>query len=309
VKCLILVTAALVLQNLTPSALKSTKQQQHKTAVTQQPTSNEDRSTQDSPVFIKQLPPVQTQEETEQDAQDRINKSANDRDLVWFTGILALVGFLQLLVFGYQAYWLKETVKAAFGQSADMKLSIEQAARSAAAMEKVAGHLEISSATAVESTKMFSERGEMQMRAYVCVQFGTAGAQNKADGAKFGAQAVMLNLGATPAHKVGFRARTEILPIPLPEDFTFPLPKENVGASVLGPHSPGVNITRFVESFVPDADVSAIKNANGKALYIWGIIDYEDVFSKSRTTNFCIMVNWTPQAIFGTFVPKHNEAT
>jgi len=305
-----LLIATLVLQNPTPSALKSSKPQQQKTTTTQQPTATENRGSQDSPIFIKQLPPVQSQAEANQDTQDRKDKSANDRELVLFTGILAVVGFLQLLVFGFQAYWLRATVNAAFGQSADMKLSIEQATRSAVAMEEVAEHLEKSTKSAIESTEMFSQRGEMQMRAYICIDVGTAGYQVRPD-SKFAAQTIMFNAGPTPAHKVGFRAKAAILPNPLPDSFDFSITEKNVGESVLGPHQ-RMNITRFVNDFVPDGEVQDIRLAKGRALYIWGVIDYLDVFSKKHTTRFAQMMNWSGgpkgETVFGTYLTHHNDA-
>jgi hypothetical protein len=90
----------------------------------QQSPAQDHRGTQDAPLFIKEVPTPKTKEESAADAKDRKEKSANDRKLVEFTGILALVGALQLVVFGLQSYYLRKTVQAAAEQSEDMKRAI-----------------------------------------------------------------------------------------------------------------------------------------------------------------------------------------
>jgi len=90
--------------------------------------------------------------------------------LVIFTGMLALIGFLQLLVFGDQAIQLRRTVQTALGQSEDMKKTIAEASRSATAMEEVAKHIETSSAAATASVSSIRQ----QMRAHLCPIIGGA---------------------------------------------------------------------------------------------------------------------------------------
>jgi len=56
---------------------------------------------------------------------------------------LAAVTFLQLLVYGYQAKKLRETVESAEGQSRAMERHIGEAARSANAMETIAAYVSV----------------------------------------------------------------------------------------------------------------------------------------------------------------------
>ncbi len=307
---LVCLAMCILLQNPIPSTTKpSNPEQKHPQSSEQQP-ADDQRSTEQLPLVVKVPPSAQVESESDDQAKNGKDKALTDWWLTFFTGVLALMAILQLGVFGYQGYKLKQTVEAAEGQSSDMKNNIAEAKRAATAMENVAKHFESSVKETIESTKTFSRRGEMQMRAYVCIDVGTAGFQVRPD-TKFAAQTIMFNAGPTPAHKVGFRAKADILPVPLPEGFDFPLPKDNVGASILGPHQ-RMNITRFVEDFVADEDVNDIKFARGKALYIWGIIDYFDVFEVKHSTKFAQMMNWSPspngEIVFGTYLSGHNDA-
>lgn len=174
--------------------------------------------------------------------------------MVIATYILAGIGAFQLIVFGYQAYQLKNTVKAASEQIADTKRIIAEASRSATAMEEVAKHIgssaetvsaqsksmeqsvseaarlasamevvakemAVSSKAAVESVVALRERTAQQMRAYLTVNIGAAIYQERAKNWKFEGKPLLINTGHTPAKKVSFKASAAILKAPLPDDF------------------------------------------------------------------------------------------
>ena len=215
-----------------------------------------------------------------------------------------------------QAQRLRETIEKmdeiARSQTADMKASIAQATRSAAAMEKVAADMAISSRAAAESVTTLKERTAQQMRAYLTVVIGSGCYQERDKNLKFAGHPTLINAGHTPARKVGYRASADILPIDLPEDFTFPLPAKTIGASVIGPQQSNVMLA-VVERFVPDQDVELIKSGKGgTALCVWGVVTYEDFFGEPHQTKFCQMLTWLPdekQTIFGFYNARHNDAT
>lgn len=187
----------------------------------------------------------------------------------------------------------------------------EEAAKLAHAMEATAKGIDASTKVGMESVAIGTERSAQQLRAYVCVEVGTAFYQERSKGIKFAGQTFMLNTGNTPAHNVRFRAKAAVLPFPLPEDFSFPLPSTPSPGSVLGPHQRAI-ITQSVDDFVPDQDVDSIKIvSSGKALYIWGIIDYDDVFKQGQTTRFSQLLYWLPdgKTVMGTYITRHNDAT
>jgi hypothetical protein len=303
-------------QNPIPSRLEVSQPKQKQSTATQQPPSYDQRGTEASPLVIKPLPTPKTQEETAQEAKERKEKSANDRNLVKFTfylvfvtGMLAIIGFFQLIVFGLQARRLRQTVEAAAQQSEAMERAITQANRSAAAMEEVAKHIETSANAAIESVETVKDRTAKQMRAYLTVIVGSAIYQERRKNLRFEAKPHLVNTGHTPAHKVTYIARAAVLPVPLPDEFDFPLTGEFIGSAVVGPHQTNI-LSAVVDDFCPDAEIRDIKAGNGKALYAWGVIHYEDIFGEHQTTKFCQATVWLKNGqIFGYFIAKHNEAT
>jgi hypothetical protein len=303
-------------QNRVPSGSETRKPRQAKPDGTSKPTEPDRQGTRESPVFVKEIPTPKTPDESTQEARDRAEKSANDKKLVEFTGwlvvatlILAAVGLFQLFVFGWQARYLRETVQAAGEQSKAMERTIEEAGRSASAMEKVAIHIETSAQAATDSVAALKERTAQQMRAYLTVNIGGAIYQERPRNLKFEAKPLLINTGHTPAHKVSYIAKAAILPVPLPEDFSFPLSEDFIGASVLGPQQ-SATLSGVVDELCDDSEVETIKSVTGKALYTWGVIRYEDIFKEHRLTKFCMIYTWQSDGkVFGYFIPRHNEAT
>jgi hypothetical protein len=78
----------------------------------QQSAQTDQRGTEQAPAVVKIIPTPKTPEETEADRREKEQKDTNDTRLVWFTGLLAGIGFLQLLVFGWQGIQLQRTVRA-----------------------------------------------------------------------------------------------------------------------------------------------------------------------------------------------------
>ena len=166
----------------------SSQQQQNKSEQPQKAITADQRGTQESPVVVRVLPVLNTPEETAQAKMDRQEKAANDRNVVKLTAILALVGVLQLFVFGYQALKLKETVKSAGEQAEAMERHIAEAARSATAMENIANTIDVGN--------------KAIMRAYLTVTIGRAIYQQKRDGMSnlmFEARPLLHNTGNTAA--------------------------------------------------------------------------------------------------------------
>jgi hypothetical protein len=209
-----------------------------------------------------------------------------------------------------QADALRQMDGIAKGQAADMRDSIAEASRSAKAMEQVAKDIGVSAKAATESVAALNK----QMRAYLTVIIGLAVYQDREKGLKFEGKPTMMNTGLTPAKKVVYHAKADILPMILPEDFDFPLPKKATvtGGSVIGAHQSNI-MSAIVDDFVPDQDVEAIKSGSGKSvLYCRGMVTYEDVFGESHETKFCQTLTWLrdeKQTIFGCYCPRHNDAT
>lgn len=222
--------------------------------------------------------------------------------------VAALSGLLVALFTGTLWWATKRLQDASVQQGDDMQRSIAEAARAALAMENVANHF-------ADNVATFRD----QMRAYVGVNIGGGVYQERARDLKFAGRPAMLNYGATPAYKVRYRIRADILPVPLRDDFDFPLPEEWQGGAPLQPHQ-SFDMNGVANDFVDDSDVLDIKRArNGRGLCVWGVITYEDVSGKSHYTKFSQIITWfswhdqytgrEEERVYGFFTPQHNEAT
>jgi hypothetical protein len=194
-------------------------------------------------------------------------------------------------------------------QGRDMQASIAEAVRAASAMENVAQGITVSAQAAQNSVATLRERTAMQMRAYVAVVIGGGVYQERDKSLRFEAKPIMLNTGHTPAHDVGFQAVAAIMAVPLDDDFDFPLPDEIRGAAPLGPNQTFI-MSAIVPDYIDDAEIDNIKKGIGKALVVWGIVKYRDVFGEERQTRFGHAVTWLPNGnIYGYYNQHHNDST
>ncbi len=230
---------------------------------------------------------------------------------VIFIGLAQLIVFvLQLAVFGYQAWQLRQTVKAAAEQSGDMKDSIEQSTRAADAMERSAKAATIASQAAAQSVVRITQ----QMRAYLSVRIDSGIYQDRKVNLRFEVRPMLINTGLTPAHKVGYTAKADVLPFPLEDDFTFPpLEQPRSVFGLLAPQQNFIMTAMVNRDFFDDGEVENIKRGLGRRLYIWGTVIYEDVFGDQRYTEFAHNIVWMPlkdgsEPILGNYVDRHNDA-
>lgn len=286
----------------------------------EKPNQNADqRGTEDKPVVVKVLPVETTAAERAQEAQDRSDKASADWWMVRLTAALAGVGVLQFLaligqaiVFLIQARRLRESVDLtrtiADRQAQDMTASIGQATRSAAAMEGVATAMSQNLAHTREMLGQQRRYAQMQLRSYLSVIIGTAVYQETGKDIRFEAKPTVVNTGQTPAQNVVMNLRAEILPIPAPAGFAFPLPAQGQPGAEIGPRQERL-LSAIVDGFVLDPDVPRIKQGHGAVLAVWGTITYSDVFGDPHTTNFGQLLTWTPDGrIFGLFTAEHNNS-
>jgi|SRR5579859_929432 len=194
-------------------------------------------------------------------------------------------------------------------QSTSMQKSVAEATRLASAMEVVSKGITISSKTAIDSVAALRERTAQQMRAYLTIMVGSASFQERDKNIRFEARPLLINCGHTPAHEVAYKAKAAILPVPLPADFDFPLPQDFIGSSIVGPQQTNI-LAAMIDDFLPDAEVAEIKTGQHRALYVWGLVTYKDIFDIEQTTRFCQLIYWlTDTNIFGVYISRHNQAT
>lgn len=211
---------------------------------------------------------------------------------------MAYAAYLALFLssIGVVLIWL--TFRETRAQSGDFKLSLNEANRSATAMEGVAESMARNVEHVVKSVEIMSDNadvqrefGMMNMRAYIDILIGDAVYQT--DHTVFEAAPYMTNSGNTPARKVRWKIAADVLPVPLPDDFAFPLGDESIGENTIGSLKGG-SFSATIKRRVPDSEVAAIKAGDGQALYCWGVVSYIDMFKKRRRTEFAQMLYWVP---------------
>jgi hypothetical protein len=149
-----------------------------------------------------------------------------------------------------------------------------------------------------------------QLRAYLTVIVGGALYQERDKGLRFEARPSIVNTGQTTAHDVAYWANAAILTILIPANFNFPPPPnvQWVGGAVLGPRHDFI-ANAVVPDFVPDEEINAIKDGDGRALCVWGRVAYRDVFGGIHFTEFSQILTWLPNGqIFGRY-ERHNRAS
>jgi hypothetical protein len=247
------------------------------------------------------------------------------QDMARWTWWMMIAAFIALGLSSVGIVLIYLTFQETRDQSSDISRSVSEAAKSAAAMESVAKSMAVNAEQVIESVKIMGDDAEVQrtfgmmnMRAYIDVVIG--GALYQTPNLRFQAEPFMKNTGNTPARKIGWRIAADILPVPLPADFSFPLPpKSSTGSNVLGSLQGG-GMVAVVPDRVADADVAAIKGGHPKALYVWGVITYEDMFRKKHTTEFAQQLYWertgevredgtAPEIVKGFHLERHNRTT
>jgi hypothetical protein len=302
------------LQPPSPSATELGNPPQPEATLPQHQPDSDDRGTEQSPLIVKVLPPVQADGSTQQHAQERDDKATIDWWLAWFTGGLVLVGFLQLFVFGRQALRLRQSINLtrdiADRQELDMRASITEAGRAAGAMENVAASLAINSTLTKEILDTQQRFAKMQMRAYLSIINPGYIPQTRETEYRAEVQITIINTGHTPAHNLTFASRLRVLPFPLPPDFDFTITEDEYIAS--GHINPGQQLffRRHLDDLLTDDELNEIMRGSAKKLFIYGTIIFKDVFGDDHRTNFCQWGVWDVTGRFSTMnTNRHNDAT
>lgn len=277
------------------------------------------RGTDQAPLIVKVLPAPKTEEETDRDARQEDEKSTADWWMVKLTGALVGVGILQLLVFGWQGWHLRDTVrtmkKIDQGQATNVMESIAQATRSAVAMENVSASMAQNAQTVTDMAKTQKRFWESQMRAYVlpdqCSLWDgltlNPPQPHRADVP--GVVLIIKNSGLTPAYGVISWAQIEVIDVKNENTLVAP-PLQKVFPSTVAQHATFNKSMWFTRALTPH-ELSDIQTGV-RAVYVYGRIEYQDVFKESRYTNFRLRYIgiWPPPPghILG-FSESGNDAT
>jgi hypothetical protein len=135
-----------------------------------------------------------------------------------------------------------------------------------------------------------SDTTRAQMRAYLSVVIGSAVYQDATH--IFEAKPAIVNNGSTPAKNVRYRIKSDIFTDSVAAGYTFIEPPDVPrNQSSIGPRETRY-MSAMVDHRVSDGEIDAIKRGEGKALWVWGVVHYDDVFGKPHVTQFCQRLSW-----------------
>jgi hypothetical protein len=155
-----------------------------------------------------------------------------------------------------------------------------------------------------------SETSRAELRAYLSVVIGEATYQEGAKKIRFEARPNIFNNGQTPAYNVRFTATAKIIPESLVPGYSFGYPAITPTSQAnIGPRE-----YRFLRAVVPDhiadTDVQDTMAGITQALWVWGVVNYDDVFGRPHFTEFCQRITWLPDgrivAIYDTRLGRSN---
>lgn len=227
---------------------------------------------------------------------------------VWrATGRLWLLAEFQLAEFRRS---LDESRRIADERGTQIGIAAVEAGRAAIAMQGVAGIMAEAGQTAAGMAEDQREFWQRQARAYLSVTFGGMVPQHEASNTRFEPRMSLTNSGRTPAYKVQYFGNCDLLPVPLPSDFEFPLPEvlQDGGLGTLGPRQNFI-IGAAAPRLYSASEIAEIKLGVPMRLYAWGRVVYEDAFGISRFVNFCQGFFWLDNGnIMGLNTSRHNDS-
>ena len=260
--CVHLVSGQALPSNTTPPGKLQAKQLRKQSRSTQP----DQYGTEQRPFVVEALPPPKTQEQVEEESRERKQKEENDGNLVKFTkelvlatGVLAFIGFLQLVVFGLQAQQLRKTVTAA-KESSDALMNIER--------------------PWLLITYLFVETGSDRKMTFgfQVKNFGKSPAWIKKMGGSFETLTQVSDLPKEPLYR--HTAEDEgnvIVVVPVTID-------SESQRSFRVPHS----------GDSADSDWVRVVQTKDRKWFAYGFVVYEDIFGRTHETRFCSEMNDWP---------------
>jgi hypothetical protein len=147
------------------------------------------------------------------------------------------------------------------------------------------------------------------LRAYVIVPSGsdakgnnTIRIENAQPGQPIIAWVTMQNQGQTPAYKLRQGIVVKVLPFPLPNGFSYPI-DTMYNLSLIGIHDQ-VFGSKHVAVFSEYEKLSLATQVS--AIYIYGTINYVDIFGDTHFTNYCVFFKVASPV--SNYYDHHNDA-
>ena len=264
------------------------------------------RGTEGAPLFVKLLPEVPSMEEAHHKQFEQVEKPGLDRRMTIATELLALFTFL-LFCFTGALWWVtyrlsRNARTTGTAQSLAMSKSIEEATRSASAMEEVAKATK-------DNAVLMKGILQKQMRAYLAFEGPSFVPQDATTGWRYEVRFNVKNFGHTSAQAVNVNSKLAIVDFPIPDNFDLRLDVMDEPGADFSTQQTYIFAASLSE-LVSEAEIESFKQWNGKVLCLYGAVKYADVFGDAHLTNFFKVCRWDVNDNFSTVnAPRRNNTT
>lgn len=286
------------------------------------------------PIFNARLNTLEheAREAKRRDEDYKNTQNELNRLLVWFTGVLAIVGVVGSAVSAYQVHVAKISASAAQANADAAKANANAAQSMVGEMGKQYPELQASAEAARDAANINRQALYSVQRAYVIFP-DKPEIDYFVDKHFFVFEMPLENTGATPAHGLKDRVSCETRMGPLPESFTFPdkqgvcgNPWAATGANVIAAKGKIYSQQVFMEDSIikeflqqnngpwPGTPGQPFRpNHPTRTIFFYGWVAYHDIFKDSpeHLSEFCrqlqilVMQGQNSQAQWG-YCPTHN---
>lgn len=252
----------------------------------QQNAPSDARGTPQAPLVVQVAPAKGGEAKAREEAEQEAKHTLNEAMIAWGTILLAGITFLLTIGTAFLATYTlnlwRETKRLADdakdsgeAQAARMEASVQQAVRSADAMEAQVRHAQ--------------ESSERELRAYISIEPKVVTQDETMDDELFLAfDATVKNAGQTPAYHLRAKSEAKVLRA------AFPLDTQVILEPSVGLLAPGAFLKLWTdEECHIDAEYAPVlKRSTDERLYFYGIVTYEDAFRKQWRQRFCYFADW-----------------
>jgi hypothetical protein len=218
------------------------------------------------------LDSIQASTQTGQADKQHGEEAAINRRIARYTGALVGIGFLQALFFLWQLWMIRKSL-------ADTEIAAKAARRSAKATQR--------------SVETMEDTARKQLRAYVMVEFGRMVKQDLDTLTLAQWYPRITNTGATPAHRLIATARMDVLGLPLPPEYYLAYNFGTIHSrATLHPRQRNTVTCAADRLFMEEEELARLRDGTERALYIYGRVEYLDIYDAPHHTNFCFWAIW-----------------
>lgn len=117
---------------------------------------------------------------------------------------------------------------------------------------------------------------------------------------------IIENFGITPAQNCKVNRVMEILPFPLPQTTIFKISTDKIKqTSRIYPKQSTPTISTVEKTFLSADLVDTFSKKATSAVYVYGILTYDDIFNDDHSTKFCFFIN--PETAGWAECDQHND--